>query len=90
MVFPKGLVLGPLPFHFIINDLPSVSKKLKFYLSADDTNIYYEADTSEKLAKKVNTELKYVKRWLDANTRFFFIRKSLFCLSLNFLNFSRN
>ena len=42
-------------------------KKLKFYLFADDTNSYYETDTPEKLAKKVNTELKYVKRWLDAN-----------------------
>ena len=30
-------------------------------------NIYYETDTPEKLIKKVNTELKYVKRWLDAN-----------------------
>ena len=28
-----------------INDLRSVSKKLKFYLFADDTNIYYETDT---------------------------------------------
>ena len=64
---PQGSVLGPLLFLLFINDLPSVSKKLKFYLFADDTNIYYETDTPEKLAKKVNTELKHVKRWLDAN-----------------------
>jgi len=46
-------VLGPLVFPLFINGLPSVSKKLKLYLSADDSNIYYETETPEKLAKKV-------------------------------------
>ena len=64
---PQGSVLGPLLFLLFINDLRSVSKKLKFYLFADDTNIYYETDNPEKLAKKANTKLKYVKRWLDTN-----------------------
>ena len=54
-------MLGPLLFLLFINDLPNVSRRLKFYLFADDTNIYYD------LTKKVNNELKYVKRWLDAN-----------------------
>ena len=64
---PQGSVLGPLLFLIFIIDLPSVSKQLRFYLFADDTNIYYETDNPEELAKKVNTKLKYVKRWLDAN-----------------------
>ena len=64
---PQGSVLRPLLFLLFISDLSSVSKKLKFYLFADDTNIYYETETPEKPAKKVNTKLKYVKRWLDAN-----------------------
>ena len=46
---------------------PMFKNKLKFYLFTDDTNIYYETDTPEKLAIKVNTELKFVQRWLDAN-----------------------
>ena len=29
---------------------------------------FTESEFSEKLTKKVNTELRYVKRWLDANT----------------------
>ena len=64
---PQGSVLGPLLFLLFINDLPNVSRRLKFYLFADDTNIYYDSDTIKDLTKKVNNELKYVKRWLDAN-----------------------
>ena len=62
---PQGSV--PLFFLIFINDLPNVSRKLKFHLFADDTNIYYDTETLDKLVKTVNIELKFIKRWLDAN-----------------------
>ena len=64
---PQGSVLGPLLFLIYINDLPSVSKCLTFYLFADDTNIYFEASDLFTLQKVVNRELRNVKKWPDAN-----------------------
>ena len=66
----------PLLFLTFINDLPAVSKKLNFYLFADDTNIYFDADKLEKIEKVVNTELRKVNRWLILNKLAFNIEKS--------------
>ena len=64
---PQGSVLRPLLFLLFINDLPNASKHLKFYLFADDTNLYYDSETLDDVIKKVNKGLKHVKRWLDSN-----------------------
>ena len=51
-------------FLIYINDLPNISGGLHF---ADDTNIYYEAETMKKLETVINKELKKLDTWLIVN-----------------------
>ena len=70
----------PLLFLLFINDLPNVSRHFKFYLFADSTNIYYDSGTIEDLTKRVNNELEYLKRWLDAKKLSLNIRQTNFTI----------
>ena len=65
---PQESVLGPLLFLIYVDDLPNISEIFKFYLFADDTNIYYEADNLKKLERLINKELKWLNHWLSGST----------------------
>ena len=77
---PQGSVLGPLLFLLYINDLPNISKVLKFYLFADDTNIYYESKNLNNLEKFMNKELEKLYEWLSINRLSLNISKTNFVI----------
>ena len=64
---PQGSVLGPLLFLIYINDIYNSSKKLSFYLFADDTNLLYADKDLKSLESVINIELQKVCDWLNAN-----------------------
>ena len=77
---PQGSVLGPLLFLLYINDLPNISKKLSFYLFADDTNIFYQSSDLNSLQKTINQELRKLSLWLNANRLALNISKTNFVI----------
>ena len=66
---PQGFVLVPLLFLLYVNDIYSSSRKLNFYLFAEDTNILYSHKNLKALVMKnvMNFELNNVFQWLTLN-----------------------
>ena len=66
---PQGSILGPLFSSICINDLITVSNKLKFIMYADDTTIYFNLEDFDpyNLERDINNELEKITLWLKMN-----------------------
>ena len=65
---PQGSVLGPLLFLLFINDLHKVIKFSTVFHFADDTNLLLIGDSPSKIQKQMNYDLRWLYRWLLANS----------------------
>ena len=64
---PQGSILGPLLFIIYINDLCNVSNILKFFLFADDTNIFYSCNDIKEAERILNENITLLSRWFRIN-----------------------
>ena len=64
---PQGSVLGPLLFLIYINDLHSVCPEAQLFLFADDTAIFFAAQTLNELQTKITLAFPKIIAWMHAN-----------------------
>ena len=64
---PQGSVLGPYLFLIYINDICECELNGDLLLYADDTNIFYTADSNQQLSILMQDDLKVLEKWFRAN-----------------------
>ena len=77
---PQGSTLSPLLFNIFINDFVKCSDSLHFNQYADDTSIFMSDKSIDNLYLRMNTELKKIGSWIEANFLSLNVNKSAYLL----------
>lgn len=64
---PQGTVLGPVLFIIYINSLLTLNSAGEILSFADDTAVFYSADTWQNLKQIVVDDFTNIKNWFDSN-----------------------
>ena len=64
---PQGSIIGPLLSLIYINDLPNCLNVGSLRMYADDTKVTFSAAIILDLETQINSDPKYIDRWLKAN-----------------------
>ena len=64
---PQGSVLGALLFIVFINDLPSVVRRCKIVLYADDTTLFFAGRNAQTIQFALQEDLNAVGEWFPLN-----------------------
>lgn len=75
---PQGTVLGPILFLIYLNNLFAVESVGHIISFADDTAIYYEAETWSELKLKVERDLPKLLEWFNFKLLTLNVEKTLF------------
>lgn len=75
---PQGTVLGPILFLIYLNNLFSLSSEGEIISFADDTVIYYEADTWTELKSKAERDLSKIIEWFNHKLLTINVTKTMF------------
>ena len=79
---PQGSILGPLLFTILLLDIKHSIRHCNFHLYADDTQIFISGKIEDILAliEKINTDLKGIQVFSDANNLTLNVKKCKFII----------
>ena len=64
---PQGSILGPLPFIVLMNDMPTMVKRCKILMYADDTVLFYGDKDGAVIQDVLTNEADRVASWIREN-----------------------